>query len=669
MWPRRRARDQAWQRNEAGAIAIYVALMLPFLVGLALLVVDGGRLFNLDTSLQNNVDALALAGAAELDKRPDSRTRAAAAMQAFITSNKQIFGSGASRITVAFNSTTGDAASASGVEWCWLKTIPADKCKLDLTVSSSGACSINSTSAGTECSYELSTNPATTNFIWVRSRASAGGFANLFPVALVNGKSTSALRRVAVAGMNRAVCKPTPLMICNPWETTGTDSIDTVPELRTKIGSITTAREYGGGSAEIGPGEFGLLDPSEVIDSCGGGSGGIVTELTWQLAGSTQTSCQTRNGLCPKTGVVAALDKAVNSRFDIYEGSIGSYLTSDPIALVPAARTIWNNKDADATACKRTGIEEDTSGNAPGSWFPRDAAWDRVAYFSQQPYYSANPTLHLASNSITLPNGKTKTVGTLTRYEAYLWEADKAKAMAVPGSPYTKSAANTCYASKVTGGTTILNTVGIDGRTGRRDLYVALTNCLELKAAIAAGAPYSLNGASTTVPLPSLAVAKFFITEPINRTFGSDISSSNVPNNVTNGWPTTNCTVSAAYTNRRYFDVSATGFLEAGRIYYFTTNFGTTLEAAFPTGTVPTVQDLVTGFTASATAESAPYAFCYKTSPSRFYIATSEALTGAPLKLGKSIPGADKRIFMELADVYAADNGADVTRDVVRLYR
>ena len=61
MWPRRRARDQAWQRNEAGAIAIYVALMLPFLVGLALLVVDGGRLFNLDTSLQNNVDALALA--------------------------------------------------------------------------------------------------------------------------------------------------------------------------------------------------------------------------------------------------------------------------------------------------------------------------------------------------------------------------------------------------------------------------------------------------------------------------------------------------------------------------------------------------------------------------------------------------------------------------------
>ena len=66
------------------------------------------------------------------------------------------------------------------------------------------------------------------------------------------------------------------------------------------------------------------------------------------------------------------------------------------LALVPAARTIWNNNDAGATACKRTGIEEDTSGNAPGSWFPRDAAWDRVAYFSQQPYYSANPTLHAA---------------------------------------------------------------------------------------------------------------------------------------------------------------------------------------------------------------------------------------------------------------------------------
>ena len=662
MWTRRRAHDQVRHRNEAGTIAIYVALMLPFLVGLALLVVDGGRLFNLDTSLQNNVDALALAGAAELDKRPDSRTRAAAAMQAFITGNKQIFGTGAANIIVAYDS-SGNATSASGVEWCWLKTIPADNCKLDLTVSASGACSINSTSAGSDCSYELSTNPATTNFIWVRSRASAGGFANLFPVTLVNGNSTSALKRVAVAGMNRAVCRPTPLMICNPWESSG---IDTVPELRTKIGSITTAREYGGGSAEIGPGQFGLLDPSEVIDSCAGSSSGIVTALTWQLAGSTQASCQIRNGLCPKTGVVAALDKAVNSRFDIYKGSIGSYLASDPNALVPAARTIWNTKDASATACKQEPIKEDPAGNADDSWFPRNEAWDRVAYFEKQDYYGANPSLSSATNSITLPNGKTKMVGTLTRYEAYLWEAAQAKAMAVPGSPYTKSAADTCYADMVPSGTTILNTVGIDGRIDRRDLYVAITNCNELKNAISTGAPYSLNGASTTVPLPSLAVGKFFITEPINRTYNSGTLDYKQATG-SKPWPSACLKPDPTYIKDGYFNI--TNWTEAGLTYYLVFGNELTLEANFASGTVPTGQDLADAFNSSAGDASEPFFFCYQ-SPSDLYVTTSKsAPLGHKIELGKSIPGANKRIFMELVDVYAADNGADVTRDVVRLYR
>lgn len=661
MWTRRRAHDQVRHRNEAGTIAIYVALMLPFLVGLALLVVDGGRLFNLDTSLQNNVDALALAGAAELDKRPDSHTRAAAAMQAFITGNKQIFSTGAANITVAFDS-SGNATSSSGVEWCWLKTIPADKCKLDLTVSASGACSINSTSAGTECSYELSTNPATTNFIWMRSRASAGGFTNLFPVVLVNGNSTSALKRVAVAGMNRAVCKPTPLMICNPWESSG---IDTVPELRTKIGSITTAREYGGGSAEIGPGEFGLLDPSEVIDSCAGSSSSIVTALTWQLAGSTQASCQIRNGLCPKTGVVAALDKAVNSRFDIYEGSIGSYLTSDPNALVPAARTIWSATDVDRQGCERLKPIEENSGDA-SVWFPRDENWDRVAYFSDQPYKNTNPSLLSATNLITLPNGTSKMVGTLTRYEAYLWEAAQAKAMAAPGSPYTRSAADTCYASKVPNGTTILNTVGIDGRTGRRDIYAAITNCIELRNAIAAGAPYSLTGASTTVPLPSLAVGKFFITEPINRTVDNSSYKYGTPP-PTNDWPP-GCNIGVGWEQSR-IRLDSGGFLEAGIAYYYIDD-NTQLVAEFASGTVPTAENIAEALTTSASEASLSddYTFCYTNNPSVLYIASSLPLGGRE-KLGKSIPGANKRIFMELVDVYAADNGADVTRDVVRLYR
>ena len=50
-------------RARRGAVMIYVAALLPVLAGVALLTVDGARLFNLQTLLQNGVDAFALAGA------------------------------------------------------------------------------------------------------------------------------------------------------------------------------------------------------------------------------------------------------------------------------------------------------------------------------------------------------------------------------------------------------------------------------------------------------------------------------------------------------------------------------------------------------------------------------------------------------------------------------
>lgn len=56
--------------DEGGSIAIPMAVALPVIAAAAMLVVDGGRLFNLQTSVQTSADALALAGAAELDGSP-----------------------------------------------------------------------------------------------------------------------------------------------------------------------------------------------------------------------------------------------------------------------------------------------------------------------------------------------------------------------------------------------------------------------------------------------------------------------------------------------------------------------------------------------------------------------------------------------------------------------
>src|ERR1700730_12498489 len=67
--------------DRAGVVLPYVAVMLIAIVGLSALALDASRLMSVQTQLQNAADALALAGAAELDRRPDSIIRAEAAIR------------------------------------------------------------------------------------------------------------------------------------------------------------------------------------------------------------------------------------------------------------------------------------------------------------------------------------------------------------------------------------------------------------------------------------------------------------------------------------------------------------------------------------------------------------------------------------------------------------
>jgi Flp pilus assembly protein TadG len=66
---------QFWSDDD-GVILPYVAITLGVIIVLSALALDGSRLLSVQTQLQNDADALALAGAAELDRRPDSIFRA-----------------------------------------------------------------------------------------------------------------------------------------------------------------------------------------------------------------------------------------------------------------------------------------------------------------------------------------------------------------------------------------------------------------------------------------------------------------------------------------------------------------------------------------------------------------------------------------------------------------
>src|SRR5499425_98577 len=79
-----------------GVILPYVTILLVVIIGVAVLALDGARYMSLQTQLQNGADALALAGAAELDRLPDSQARAVNAINTLF-SNSTLFGAGADK--------------------------------------------------------------------------------------------------------------------------------------------------------------------------------------------------------------------------------------------------------------------------------------------------------------------------------------------------------------------------------------------------------------------------------------------------------------------------------------------------------------------------------------------------------------------------------------------
>ena len=81
-----------WQDTD-GIILPYVTVMLVVIVGTSLLALDGGRSMSLQSQLQKGADALAIAGAAELDRMPDSTDRAVNAINNLVT-NSSVFGTG-----------------------------------------------------------------------------------------------------------------------------------------------------------------------------------------------------------------------------------------------------------------------------------------------------------------------------------------------------------------------------------------------------------------------------------------------------------------------------------------------------------------------------------------------------------------------------------------------
>ncbi len=290
-----------FRKDESGIAMVYVTMMLPVIVGMGLLAIDMGRVNNLQSSLQHGADALALAGAGELDLLPNAIGRSERAIANIITSNTAQF------------ATTAVTVDETAVTTCYLATLPAN----DVTAINTGNC-LNKADAASDLQARF-----------VRVLVTPATFNTIFPVTFLGGASnTGTVGAEATAGFQAAVCKFTPMFICNPYEAAGNTDILRSVELLDHFASPANRKrqinmkQTGGNTAQYFPGNFGWLVPA------GGSQSAAV--LREQVGMDNPPACFVANGVELRTGNIESIRFGFNTRFDQYDGPMNS-VSNNPV--------------------------------------------------------------------------------------------------------------------------------------------------------------------------------------------------------------------------------------------------------------------------------------------------------------------------------------------------
>lgn len=464
---KRRLRDAATRlRSDArGAIAVPLALALPVLFGFLMLAIDGGRYFNLQTSLQAGADALALAGAAELDTRPDAITRAQRAI-ADLVRNDSRFGNGPLEVASITFYTSLPAAEATAV--------PASSATSD---------------------------PALARFVDVRVKPV--GFTSLFASAAQATSAPTQTTASAIAGFDSVACNVTPLFMCNPLEGASKGLLLGAEDLKGKLIAMKAK------GSQYGSGTYGYLEPAY------GNGASAVKEA---LAIDKPKGCYKQSGVELQPGNISSTAEALNVRFDLYAGNFAG--RKGDVAYRPAQNV---RKGYSGASCNAQQLEYDPA-KAPTAaanttppkplGFPRDNCfytgpctyggsamagrvgdgnWDFETYWRRT--YGA----------LAFPNGWSN-ANRPARYEVYRHEIDNYDALVkklTVNATKPESGAPICY----TGGASTLS-----DDPDRRSFVGAIIDCQAHAS--------QLNGSSGGA-IPVTAYGKFFLTEPMDKNDGT----------------------------------------------------------------------------------------------------------------------------------------------------
>lgn len=373
-------------RNEDGTVLILFAVLIPVIMGIIGLVLDGGRAFIVNNELQDLADAAALAGAKELDGTQQGMDAAVIAARDLLKNDPR------------WSNVEKEGLQVQRIRLC--------------------ATPLANQNAWQACNP--TSDPNLANFIEVVTvRRDA---APIFSVA-VGAKDNVGSQAIAIAGSTVVACNVQPLMLCNPTEPA---------EFNPSPGQMFVFKQKGGGQGQhplYVPGDFGLLDPPGQNSSTG-------PQLRNLLSQQSPKFCYI-NTVSPRPGhATGNVDTGINVRFDQQPNGNGQLdgldLTPAPVVIDGFVPKNLNNP---------CGPQEDL-----GVRMPRDTGMQQVGTLmvgTQRPTTAAKNTYWQYHHGANWPSNLS------TRYEAYLREVELQKSGTWGKSPPPESPAPSCAPASV----------------------------------------------------------------------------------------------------------------------------------------------------------------------------------------------------------------------------
>lgn len=507
-----------FRNSEDGYAFALTLISLPAMIALGLLLIDMGRGNNAQTDYQAAVDALALAGARELDIGTDSITRAQSAMENLANTVSFLdLADSDGQITLSYES---DGTGDFRVEF--LTDIPDD----DDTVIDNTYILNNRVDPA---NYD--TNGADAMYVYVGYRGNDFcSFTDRLRGVNCSGGGGRVIGAYAVATYNTAACDVTPVFICNPFEKEpiGSDlqSAFADGQLHARL-----LRLHPPGSSTALPGNFGFLQVTGNNENTNAGA----NALRAVFAGDKNPTCYNSSRVTTKPGAAVSIRTGLNTRFDIYDAPFSN--AADKRAYPPAANVrkgyAVDNPGSSADACPDERSDDPTwlttsafppnaTMSLPNQGVPGAAigtgSWDARGYWLANHGGTLTDLTWTEMSSFGTKVKGSDNKSLPSRYDVYRYEIDNGlvgNTSDPESAAYGAQSENgtpSCYAHNVNNPGPTTPTTSEDD--DRRVIFAAIVDCIE-------------NGGTGITEFPVNAFASIFLVSPMEKN-GTDDGSIDV---------------------------------------------------------------------------------------------------------------------------------------------